>query len=71
MHGGYKIANQNICICPPGFKGKFCEIGMILSFYIIIYNRITLTIFHKQTLTRIKHCSVTIYALFKAVVAGL
>lgn len=29
LNGGYKIHNEYPCICPPGFKGIFCEEGII------------------------------------------
>jgi len=27
LNGGFMLSTRSECVCPPGFKGQFCEIG--------------------------------------------
>ncbi|XP_008186132.1 uncharacterized protein LOC100169299 [Acyrthosiphon pisum] len=33
LNGGYSIKQSSKCICPPGFKGQFCETGCGVNSY--------------------------------------
>ncbi|XP_001948568.2 uncharacterized protein LOC100163240 [Acyrthosiphon pisum] len=33
LNGGYIIEESSKCVCPPGFKGKFCETGCGVNSY--------------------------------------
>lgn len=33
LNGGFMVSTRSTCVCPPGFKGEFCEIGCGSNYY--------------------------------------